>query len=159
MISLHSEPRSGFGRICRWRTQVHRHAALGFLVIAVPACSRRQANTVPIGSCDTVSTVLTGPPPRLPAFSFSSSAAAVVGTVQDRQTAVAVQGAVVQLRGSVAHDVGTDANGGFSVSDLPSGDYTVSVVRVGYDAVRDSIRLTGGRVDTVRYAMQYRSCP
>src|SRR5205085_3112197 len=66
-----------------------------------PARSQSPQTIVPIQSCDTVSTVRNGPRPSLPTLlQLPSDSAGLVGTVADRQTGVAVGGAVIRLRGS-----------------------------------------------------------
>lgn len=83
----------------------------------------------------------------------------LIGTVADRGSGAALADAVVRLRGGTAQDVVTDSGGRFATSDLRPGQYAVLVTRIGYSPLHDSVRLAQGALDTVRYTLQYYSCP
>ena len=134
-------------------------ASVGTLACQATARPPRDV-LVPVQGCDTVSTVRVGNRPALPpAPPLSADAAALVGTVADRQTGVALIGAVVRLRGPASREAVSDSLGSFAVSPLPSGRFSVQVVRIGYDPFTGSVDLEPGRADTLRIGLQYRACP
>lgn len=115
---------------------------------------------VPVPGCDTVSTMRTGPRPSLPNVGrLASDSAALVGTVADRQTGVALTGVVVRLRGLASRDVVSDSRGAFAISPVPPGRFSVAAMYIGYDGFRSVIELEPGRTDTLQVGLQYRACP
>lgn len=133
-------------------------------VIAGSGCGPQlrsvKTNHVEIGSCDTVPKAGDRMTPRLPGVARrEEKTGALVGVVDDRQTGRALSGVVIRIRGEESRDVRTDTTGGFFAVGLPPGPYGVIAVHLGYDPHRDSIQVVAGRIDTVRYHLQYRVCP
>lgn len=128
------------------------------------ACTQRRPDAtelrVALSLCDTVSRVQSAIPLRVPTMPRAvGNTSGVVGAVQDRQTGAALAGVVLRFDGMQRYDARTDSAGGFFLNDLASGTYRVLVTRMGYDAVRDTLKLAAGKLDTVHYHLQYRSCP
>jgi iron complex outermembrane receptor protein len=70
------------------------------------------------------------------------------GTVTDAETGQAVQGADVLIRGTTFGTV-TDVQGRYSFPDLPAGNYTLAVYRMGYSATETTVTVADGQSSTV----------
>ena len=128
--------------------------------VARPSSAPVASATVRVGACDTVSTMRAGARPVLPSLPDTPpSTAAVVGTIRDRETGVALRQVVVRLHGPSDHTVATDSVGAFVISGLPPGIYSIETARIGYDVFVQSRVLRAGAVDTLQIAAQFRSCP
>lgn len=142
---------------------MHAFYTVPLLFLMAAGCSRisrGQQNNVVLGSCDTVSRVVGRSPSAFPSKRPSApDAGLVVGTVEDNRTGAALANVTVRLSGATTVTVVTGVEGEFSSDDLAPGLYHVLVTRIGYDAVHDSLRVTATMVDTLRYRLQYRSCP
>lgn len=75
----------------------------------------------------------------------------IKGTVRDATTGDALPGANVLLKGT-SLGASTDLNGYFSISDVPSGSYTVRVSYIGYDNRQFKVTVENGKtiVENVR---------
>ncbi len=83
----------------------------------------------------------------------SAQTAVINGTVRDAETGVPVEGASVQVRGTLLTTV-TNAQGQFALSGVPTTPHTVRVIAIGYAA--DSIpglTLTAGETRVVAISM------
>jgi hypothetical protein len=135
---------------------------MGLTAIGALACGGRRSlrPSIVLQPCDTVSTRQGPLPGPLRVSQRPSSAAGVfVGTTSDRQTGAALDNVNVRFRGTGRFDALTDSTGVFGTIEMAPGLYTVLVTRIGYEAAHDTIRLAAGQVDTLRYRLQYRSCP
>ncbi len=138
----------------------HRSVPPATNIPSGPARPQSTQAIVLIQSCDTVSTVRNGPRPSLPTLlPLPSDSAGLVGTVADRQTGVALGGAVIRLGGSTSRDAVSDSVGAFSISAVPPGRYSFAAMRIGYDRFTSTIELERGGVDTMRIGLLYRACP
>jgi len=89
----------------------------------------------------------------LVATGASAQTAAINGTVRDAETGVAVEGASVQVRGTLLSTV-TNGQGQFSLSGVPTSPHTIRVIAIGYAA--DSIpglTLTAGETRALAISM------
>jgi carboxypeptidase family protein len=142
---------------------------LGCTVILVTAAvgstacrqsSKADSAIVTVAACDTVSRMRIASPARIPDVgSAADGSGTVVGTVRDRETGAALPGALVQVEGVRERSAKTDTAGGFVLEGLVPGARMLRATRIGYDVARDSVQLTGGRVDTLEVRLQYRACP
>ena len=71
----------------------------------------------------------------------------VSGTVYRDGTKIPLQGANVLFINETGGEFGasTDENGGYAISSVPSGDYTVTISFIGYDDYRKSILIESGK--------------
>lgn len=118
-----------------------------------------QANEVLIPACDTIPLARHGPSPRVPEAQPRAGRGALAGSVDERQTAIALVGAVIRVRGIDSVATHTDSTGGFVVEGLPPGRYAVLIARIGYDGYRDSVELVADAVVTRRYHLKFDACP
>ena len=89
----------------------------------------------------------------LVATGASAQTAAINGIVRDAETGVAVEGASVQVRGTLLSTV-TNGQGQFSLSGVPTSPHTIRVIAIGYAA--DSIpglTLTAGETRALAISM------
>lgn len=122
--------------------------------------NRKSDTLVRLDACDTVSKVRGPAPAAMPALRPTSAATgAVVGTAADRATGAAIGGVNVRLLGRVSYVLVSDSSGRFQAADLRPGLYSVVVTRIGFEAIQDSVSVLPNAVDTLRYSLQYRSCP
>jgi TonB family protein len=71
------------------------------------------------------------------------------GVVKERGTRKKLPGVTIGLR-EVNHDVMTDADGAFTIGDLPPGTYHVIAVLAGYDHYEEAITIHGGEETDVK---------
>lgn len=82
----------------------------------------------------------------------TATTATVTGTVAD-ETGAPVSGASVVLRGPITKNTTSDAAGAFSITNIPSGSYVLSVTKGGYStAIQNDIIVLGGQ--TVNLAVR-----
>ncbi len=70
-----------------------------------------------------------------------------------------MRGVLIRAQGPKAYETLSDSSGGFVIGHVVPGSYVIRLVRLGYDAVIDSLVVRQGYVDTLNYHIAYRSCP
>lgn len=81
----------------------------------------------------------------------------ISGFVRDAVTQAPVSGALVEASaaGRTASSVLTDRNGGFRITNLPAGSYTLTASTLGYETTRsEAVQLSAGGVSEVTIRMQ-----
>jgi hypothetical protein len=140
------------------------HCAVGSASLLVAlACARRADPALdPMhapATCDTTPTKPLGRVVEIPGVHRREEFAVLTGSVSQRETGDALEGAVVDLRAvdDTAHSAriwrSTNSKGGFSFDSLPSRAYELRVRHLGEVADTATIRPSAGHVDTLRLRM------
>ncbi|MBD3332657.1 hypothetical protein GF356_07390 [candidate division GN15 bacterium] len=79
--------------------------------------------------------------------SICSGIGAISGTVTDAATGDPISGAQITLAGPAAGGASSNANGEYSFSGLPDGDYTITVSKSGYIQVTKQVAIDGGAAE------------
>lgn len=89
----------------------------------------------------------------LPVAAAAQTPGTVAGTVTDRATNQPIPNAQVVIVGTTLGTI-TNAQGEFQVAAVPSGARQVRVLRLGYQAVTQSVTVTAGATTPVNFALQ-----
>lgn len=129
------------------------------VLVATLGCTAGQQSRVlvDIPACDTVSRARYGYFPQRPAIKSVQGAAAIVGTIRDGATGVALVGVSVRLA-PVGRMTETDSLGGFFFEGLVNGQYVVSTAARRYAFWQRAVEVTT-TVDTLSIALRYYHCP
>ncbi|MBD3297107.1 MAG: hypothetical protein GF341_00475, partial [candidate division Zixibacteria bacterium] len=84
--------------------------------------------------------------PNVANFALLPAVYSVTGVVTEEGTETPISGATVVLDGPVTENVTTDALGAFTLSDVPSGMYTLTVSSAGYITNAQQISVDGSSV-------------
>lgn len=77
----------------------------------------------------------------------------ITGKVVDRTTGDGLPGANVLIEGTTL-GAATDAQGRFTIYNVPAGTYTVKASFIGYNIERQTVQVVSGEVATVEFALQ-----
>ena len=137
-------------------------------LLAALACARRADPALdPMhapATCDTTPMKPLGRVVEIPDVHRREGFAVLTGTVSQRETGDALEGAVVDLRpvNDTAHSAriwrSTNSKGGFTFDSLAPRAYELRVRRVGEAADTATIRPSAGRIDTLRLRMSAYRC-
>lgn len=151
------------------QTSMHKTLIAFFLLTSLIGCRRQPSDgDMPAGWCDSV------PPPvaanarrpvRVPDVVSRSDQAAVVGTVTEAGTARPLE-SVISLRSDSASGglrrtmrTGyTDSLGGFALTDIVPGIYTLQFRSVSHHMADQRLLLRRGATDTVRIELRFFTC-
>jgi hypothetical protein len=86
--------------------------------------------------------------PPAPATGTGSLAGVITDAAQHP-----VAGVAIAVSGPLARSVSTDADGSFSVDNLPPGQYRVNVTKPGFTPVQDTVTVTAGGITNAKLAL------
>ena len=138
-------------------------------MIVSASCARQHlVDYMSVMACGSVPpTSGAGVVPRVPSSSPGSDRGAIVGTVSERKggqaipfgdaTLIPIQASPL-VGGRKQLGVRVDSLGGFALSDVTPGSYTLRVRAINHPFDERRVEIQAGRVDTVRVAMRYYAC-
>jgi len=83
-------------------------------------------------------------------FALSPLPGAIAGTVTDAATGATIAGATVT---DGTRSATSDANGGYSIANVPAGTYTVTATASGYNSASQSVQVTAGQTSTANFVL------
>jgi len=83
-------------------------------------------------------------------FALSPATGAIAGTVRDAATGAATAGAAVT---DGTRSATSDANGGYTIANVPAGTYIVTATASGYNSASQSVQVTAGQTSTANLVL------